>query len=132
MFYGRGAGGRPTASAVLGDVVDAAANFRQGGAVPPPKPAPGRVRPIEELSSQYYLTLDVVDRPGVLEKVSGVTARHEVSILKLEQVGLGEEARLVVVTHMAAERDMQATIRDLRELEVVDRVGTLLRVIGSE
>ena len=132
MFYGRGAGGRPTASAVLGDLVDAAANRRLGTAARPPSLVPGRIRPIDELNSEYYLTLDVVDRPGVLEKVAGVTARHNVSILKLEQVGLGAEARLVIVTHVAAERDMQATIGDLRGLDVVDRVGTLLRVIGSE
>ena len=138
MFYGRGAGGRPTASAVLGDLVDAAVNLRQGTASyvqrsgSPPGLARARVRPIDELTSQYYLTIDVVDRPGVLEKVAGVTARHQVSILKLEQVGLGDEARLVLVTHLAAERDVQATIADLRQLDVVDRVGTLLRVVGNE
>ena len=146
MFYGRGAGGRPTASAVLGDLVDAAVNLRQGTASgylqrsagyvqrgsSPPGLARARVRPIDELTSQYYLTIDVVDRPGVLEKVAGVTARHQVSILKLEQVGLGDEARLVLVTHLAAERDVQATIADFRQLDVVDRVGTLLRVIGNE
>jgi homoserine dehydrogenase len=147
MFYGRGAGGRPTASAVLGDLVDAAANLRQGaGCVPEriggcvtdragsgvPGLARARVRPIDELNSEYYLTIDVVDRPGVLEKVAGATARHGVSILKMEQVGLGEEARLVLVTHTAAERDVQATIADLRGLDVVDRVGTLLRVVGQE
>ncbi|HWC12404.1 MAG TPA: homoserine dehydrogenase, partial [Acidimicrobiales bacterium] len=138
MFYGRGAGGRPTASAVLGDLVDAAVNLRRTptGYVQrsgsPSGLARARVRPIDELASQYYLTIDVVDRPGVLEKVAGVTARHKVSILKLEQVGLGDEARLVIVTHMAAERDVQATIADLRHLDVVDRVGTLLRVVGNE
>ena len=132
MFYGRGAGGRPTASAVLGDLVDAAVNLRQGTSAAPAGFAHARIRPIDELSSQYYLTIDVVDRPGVLEKVAGVTARHGVSILKMEQVGLGDEARLVLVTHTAAERDVQATIHDLRQLDVVDRVGTLLRVVGPE
>lgn len=132
MFYGRGAGGRPTASAVLGDLVDAALNLRHERKASTPRSAPIRIKPITELSSQYYLTIDVLDRPGVLEKVAGVTARHGVSILKMEQVGLGDEARLVLVTHMAAERDVQATIADLRELEVVDKVGTLLRVVGRE
>jgi homoserine dehydrogenase len=132
MFYGRGAGGRPTASAVLGDLVDAAVNLRQGTSAGPAGLARARIRPIDELSSQYYLTIDVVDRPGVLEKVAGATARHGVSILKMEQVGLGDEARLVLVTHTAAERDVQATIHDLRQLDVVDRVGTLLRVVGAE
>ena len=132
MFYGRGAGGRPTASAVLGDLVDAAVNLRQGTSAAPAGLTHARIRPIDELSSQYYLTIDVVDRPGVLEKVAGATARHGVSILKMEQVGLGDEARLVLVTHTAAERDVQATIHDLRQLDVVDRVGTLLRVVGPE
>ncbi|MGI8778381.1 MAG: homoserine dehydrogenase [Acidimicrobiales bacterium] len=132
MFYGRGAGGRPTASAVLGDLVDAAVNLRQGTAPTPAGLVPARIRPIAELNSQYYLTIDVVDRPGVLEKVAGATARHGVSILKMEQLGLGDEARLVLVTHIAAERDVQATLADLRQLDEVDRVGTLLRVIGPE
>jgi len=74
----------------------------------------------------------VVDRPGVLEKVAGVTARHGVSIWKMEQLGLGDEARLVLVTHVAEERAMQATLHDLRGLEAVDRVGTLLRVVGAD
>jgi homoserine dehydrogenase len=132
MFYGRGAGGRPTASAVLGDLVDAALNLRHERLASTPRSAPIRIKPISELSSQYYLTIDVLDRPGVLEKVAGATAKHGVSILKMEQVGLGDEARLVLVTHMAAERDVQATIADLRQLDVVDKVGTLLRVVGRE
>jgi len=132
MFYGRGAGGRPTASAVLGDVIDAAANLRQGTFAGPVGLARGRVRPMEDLQSQYYLTIDVVDRPGVLEQVARVTAGHGVSIRQMEQLGLGDEARLVLVTHTASERDVQATLGDLRQLDVVDRVGTVLRVIGPE
>ncbi|MDQ6796930.1 MAG: homoserine dehydrogenase [Actinomycetota bacterium] len=132
MFYGRGAGGRPTASAVLGDLVDAAVNLGRGATQSPAGLVPARIRPIAELNSQYYITIDVVDRPGVLEKVAAATARHGVSILKMEQLGLGDEARLVLVTHTAAERNVQATLADLRELEEVDRVGTLLRVIGPE
>jgi len=132
MFYGRGAGGPPTASAVLGDLIDAAANLRQGRVAPVPAPVPARIRPVDELRSAYYVTIDVVDRPGVLAKVAGVTAEHGVSIWKMEQLGLGDEARLVLVTHTAEERAMQATLRDLRSLDVVDRVGTLLRVVGAE
>ena len=132
MFYGRGAGGRPTASAVLGDLIDAAANLRQGRVAGVPTPVPARIKPVDELRSAYYVTIDVVDRPGVLAKVAGVTAEHGVSIWKMEQLGLGDEARLVLVTHTAEERAMQATLRDLRGLDVVDRVGTLLRVVGAE
>ncbi|HEX6596351.1 MAG TPA: homoserine dehydrogenase [Acidimicrobiales bacterium] len=132
MFYGRGAGGPPTASAVLGDVIDAAANLRQGRVAGLPAGGRARIRPVDELRSAYYVTIDVLDRPGVLEQVAGVTARHGVSIWKMEQLGLGDEARLVLVTHTAAERAMQATLADLRQLDVVDRVGTLLRVIGED
>ncbi len=132
MFYGRGAGGPPTASAVLGDVIDAAANLRQGRVAGFPAGGRARIRPVDELRSAYYVTIDVLDRTGVLEQVAGVTARHGVSILKMEQLGLGDEARLVLVTHTAEERAMQATLADLRQLDVVDRVGTLLRVIGED
>ena len=132
MLYGRGAGGMPTASALLGDLVDAAHNLRAGGAGRAPALGQSNLRPIDELTGQYYFTVDVVDRPGVLEKVAGVTARHDVSIQSMVQDGLGDEARLIFITHTARERDMQATLADLRDLDVVETVGTLLRVIGSE
>jgi homoserine dehydrogenase len=132
MFYGRGAGGRPTASAAMGDVIDAAANLRQGTSAGVPGLASARIRPIDEVSAQYYLSLDVADKPGVLEQVAAAFARHLVSIVQVLQVGMGGEARLVLVTHTALERDMQATVAELRELDSVDRVGTLLRVIGAE
>lgn len=132
MLYGRGAGGRPTAAAVLGDLIDAAANLRRGAHAGIGSLARVRIRPIDELSSQFYLTLDVADRPGVLAAVADVFGRHGVSIRSMEQVGLGDEARLVFITHMASERAMQATVHDLRGLDVVDRVGTLMRVIGEE
>jgi homoserine dehydrogenase len=131
MLLGRGAGGMPTASAVLGDLLDAAHNLRSGG--------PGRtislrqasIFPIEELRSEYYLTIDVADRPGVLHAVSGVLGDHDVSIRLMEQVGLGAEARLVIILHPAFERDVQACLHDLRQLDVVDRTGGLLRVVDT-
>ncbi|MDQ2825570.1 MAG: homoserine dehydrogenase [Actinomycetota bacterium] len=132
MFYGRGAGGRPTASAALGDVIDAAANLRQGTSAGVPGLAQARIRPIDEVRSQYYLALDVADRPGVLQQVAAAFANHLVSIVQVLQVGMGAEARLVLVTHTALERDMQNTVAELRDLDTVDRVGTLLRVIGAE
>ncbi|HEX9970039.1 MAG TPA: homoserine dehydrogenase, partial [Acidimicrobiales bacterium] len=132
MLYGRGAGGMPTASAVLGDLIDAAHNLRSGGSG---RTAPvGRtvMRPIDDLSSQYYLDLMVDDRPGVLAAVAGVFGEHGVSIRSMEQEGLGAEARLVFITHTARERDMQATIHGLRQLDAVERIGSLLRVVGPE
>lgn len=130
MFYGRGAGGMPTASAVLGDVIDAAVNLSKGthGSLGTFGRAP--ILAIDETSSQYLLSLDVADRPGVLHAVTGVFARHEVSIRAAEQEGNGPDARLVFVTHEARESSVQATVRELRELDVVRNVGGLLRVIG--
>jgi homoserine dehydrogenase len=131
MFYGRGAGGRPTASAVLGDLIDAAVNLRQGTHGPTGTFAKTRIRPIDETSAEYYVPLEVLDRPGVLHAVTGVFAKHDVSIRTAEQEGRGEEAQLVFITHEAREADVQATLRDPRDLEVVKRVGGLLRVIGT-
>jgi homoserine dehydrogenase len=131
MFYGRGAGGRPTASAVLGDLIDAAVNLRHGFHGALGSFGKATVRPIDETSAEYYLPLEVLDRPGVLHAVTGVFARHGVSIRAAEQVGMGDDARLVFITHEAREADVQTTLRELRELDVVKQVGGLLRVIGS-
>jgi len=132
MLYGKGAGGRPTASAVLGDVIDAAANRRRGTHAGLGLLGKARIRHIEELSSEYYVALEVVDRPGVLAAVAGVFGTHGVSIKQMEQEGIGEDARLILITHTAVERAMQATLSDLRDLDVVERVGSLLRVVGRE
>jgi homoserine dehydrogenase len=131
MLYGRGAGGRPTASAVLGDLVDAAGNLRRGthGVVGSLRDA--ALRPVDELEGEYYVNLELLDRPGVLRKVAEVFERHDVSIRSMEQEGLGDEARLILITHTAVERDLQAVLSDLRHLDVVDRVGSMLRVVGG-
>jgi homoserine dehydrogenase len=132
MFYGRGAGGMPTASAVLGDLIDAAHNLRAGGSGRTAPLAKGRIRPIDEMSSQFYLDVTVDDRPGVLAAVAAVFGEHQVSIRSMEQFGMGAEARLVFITHTARERDMQATISGLRHLDAVERIGSFLRVVGPE
>jgi homoserine dehydrogenase len=130
MFYGRGAGGSPTASAVLGDVIDAALNRKRNSHATIGKLAKARIRPIDEVASEYYLNLDVFDRPGVLAAVAGVFGAHDVSIRSMEQEGLGGEARLVFITHVAREAAVQATIRDLHHLDAVDRITSVLRVVG--
>ncbi len=130
MFYGRGAGGAPTASAVLGDVIDAALNRTRGSHATVGALAKARIRPIDEVETAYYLNLDVFDRPGVLAAVAGVFGEHDVSIRSMEQEGLGGEARLVFITHVAREAAVQATIRDLHHLDAVDRITSVLRVIG--
>ncbi len=131
MFYGRGAGGAPTASAVLGDVIDAAVNLKKGTHGTLGAFAKVSIKAIDETASEYLLCLDVTDQPGVLHAVTGVFAEHGVSIRAMEQEGIGADARLVFVTHEAREADMQATVRQLRELAVVGRVSGLIRVIAS-
>jgi homoserine dehydrogenase len=131
MFYGRGAGGSPTASAVLGDVIDAALNLSNGTHGSLGTFGRANILPIDETSAEYLLSMDVADRPGVLHSVTGVFARHDVSIRAAEQEGNGPDARLVFITHVAKESAMQATVRELRDLDVVRQVGSLLRVIGG-
>lgn len=132
MFYGRGAGGGPTASAVLGDVIDAAVNLQNDthGTIGAFQRVP--VRPIDETTSEYLVGLDVADRPGVLHAITGVFARHGVSIRTAEQEGIGDDARLVFITHTAREADVQACLREFRGLDVVKRTSGLLRVISGQ
>jgi homoserine dehydrogenase len=139
MFYGRGAGGEPTASAVLGDLVDAAVNLHRGAHASVGKLAPARMRPPEESSSAVYLSLEAADRPGVLAAVASVFGDHGVSIASMEQespsgAGTPGEGRALLefVTHSARERDVLATIDDLRELDAVHRLGSVIRVLDAE
>jgi homoserine dehydrogenase len=132
MFYGRGAGGSPTGSAVLGDLVDAAVNLRKGTHAHLLALTRRPIRPIDELQSSYYVNLDVVDRPGVLRVVAEAFERHGVSIRSLEQEGVGEKARLIFITHRAREADVQGTLDDLRELDVIHEITSVLRVVGDE
>ena len=130
MFYGRGAGGGPTASAVLGDLVDAAVNRRKGSHASVGRLGVATVSSIDDVVSAYYLELEVVDEPGVLSQVAGVLGGHGVSIRSMEQEGLGDEASLIFITHRAREADVQATLRDLGALDSVRRIGSVLRVVG--
>ena len=133
MFYGRGAGGMPTASAVLGDVIDAAKNLVSGargatiGAL-----ARKPIRPIDEVESQFYLQLEVADEPGVLAAIAEEFGARSVSIKSMQQEGIGDGARLIFITHLAREADLRATSHALREVGAVHRVGSVLRVMGDE
>lgn len=131
MFYGRGAGGFPTASAVLGDVIDAAVNLRKGTHGTIGSFARTAILPIDETASQYLIGLDVEDKPGVLHTITGVFAQHGVSIRAAEQEGIGEGARLVFVTHRARESDVQACVSEFRKSAAVKRASGLIRVIGE-
>ncbi|MGE0726585.1 MAG: homoserine dehydrogenase [Acidimicrobiia bacterium] len=131
MFYGRGAGGNPTASAVLGDTIDAAANLRSGTFASLGTLRPARIRPIDDVETEYYLQLEVNDQPGVLAQVAQVFGTHGVSIRSMEQDGLGDRARIIFITHLARESDVQATLNELRQLDAVRQVNGLLRVIAN-
>jgi homoserine dehydrogenase len=132
MFYGRGAGGGPTASAVLGDVIDAASNLRRGSHASIGTLTRVPIRSIDDLVSEYYINLEVADRPGVLAQVADVFGRNAVSIRSMEQEGLGEGARLIFITHLACERDVRRTLSRLGELDVVRSVGSVIRVAGED
>jgi len=132
MFYGRGAGGAPTASAVLGDIVAVARNRLSGvRAAPESVYADLRVRPIGEVTTRYHISLDVADRAGVLATVASVFARHGVSIATVHQSGRGDDAVLVIVTHGAPDAALGATVTELRALDIVRSVASVLRVEGE-
>ena len=131
MLYGRGAGGGPTASAMLGDLISAAKNLQQGVAHDMGSLSEVGIRAIDETASAFYLQLDVEDQPGVLAAVASVFGAHGVSIRSMEQQGHGATAHLVFITHEAKEADVQSTLRELRDLKQVRDIGALIRVIGN-
>ena len=132
MLYGRGAGGPPTASAVLGDLVDAAHHLQAGVAGPRVPRGDFALHPPDDLRCAWYLNIDVLDRPGVLAAVATVFGERGVSIRSMEQLGMGDEARLVFLTHIARQGDVMATLDGLRRLEAVEHIGGVLRVLGDE
>jgi homoserine dehydrogenase len=133
MFYGQGAGGNPTASAVMGDVVMAARNRVHGGRGPrESRYAQLPIAPIGIIPTRYYVSMTVKDRPGVLAAVATEFGRREVSIAELRQDGLvGEDARIVVVTHRATDSALSDTVAALAGLDVVDEVTSVLRLEGT-
>lgn len=131
MLYGRGAGGLPTAAAVLGDLIDAAHNLRSGGGGRSVALPDATICPAGALRSEYYLRLEVADEPGVLAAVAGVFGSNEVSIRSMEQVGMAEEASLIFITHEAAEPNMSGTVDGLGRLPAVKSVGSVIRVIAG-
>jgi homoserine dehydrogenase len=132
MFYGQGAGGAPTASAVLGDLVTVARNRVQGiRGIGESTYAQLDVHPMGDTRTRYHVSLDVDDKAGVLAAVADVFAKHDVSIQTVRQEGRGEDAQLVIVTHEAADAALSATVDDLRELDIVRDVSSLMRVEGE-
>ncbi|MCJ7670749.1 MAG: homoserine dehydrogenase, partial [Acidimicrobiia bacterium] len=133
MLYGRGAGGGPTASAVLGDLVDAAKNLVSGAKGATIGELVDRpITPIDQTESPFYLFLEAADEPGVLSAIAGEFGRRGVSIKSMEQRGIRTDARLVFITHKAREADVRATLAALRDVDQVHRVGSVLRVVGED
>ncbi len=132
MWLGQGAGGEPTATAVLGDVLDAARN-RVSDRHDEPFSGDRSLHyvPAGDLRSAFYLSVDVLDRPGVLAEVASVFGRHEVSIQSMDQSGIGDEARLAFLTHEVLSADVEATVDELVALPSVDSVGACIRVIDE-
>ena len=138
MFYGQGAGGAPTASAVMGDVVMAARNRVQGGLGPrESKYAQLPISPMGLIRTRYYVSMYVADRPGVLATVAAEFAKREVSIAEVRQEGVVDDggqrvgARVVVVTHTASDAALSDTVTALAGLDVVQNVASVLRLEGS-
>ena len=132
MFYGRGAGGAPTASAVLGDLVAVARNKMSG------KRGPGesiyadlKVKPVSQAQTSYYISLQVADKPGVLAQISKTIADNNVSIQTVRQDGLENDAQLVIRTHKALEKDLAKTLESLGKLDVVKEISDYMRVEGD-
>jgi len=138
MFYGQGAGGAPTASAVMGDLVMAARNRVQGGRGPrESKYAKLPISPIGFIPTRYYVSMNVADRPGVLASVAAEFGKREVSIAEVRQEGVVDAggqrcgARIVVVTHEATDAALSDTVAALADLDVVQEVASVLRLEGT-
>jgi homoserine dehydrogenase len=133
MFYGRGAGSLPTASAVVGDIITVARAVLSGE-----RPANGSLladkplRSFDENTVQFFILLDVLDESGVLAAIAATFGEHDVSIRSVWQEGAGDTAQLLLITHAAKERDVQATLHALRGLAVVRDVASVIRVEGGE
>src|SRR3546814_583529 len=132
MFYGPGAGGAPTASAVLGDLVTAARN-RLSSTVGSGESAYAdrEVLSMGETVTRYHVGIDVEDKAGVLAAVATAFAEHGVSIQTVRQEGRGAEAQLVVVSHRATDAQLRATVEHLQEMDMVREVTSVMRVEGT-
>ncbi len=133
MSYGRGAGDRATASSVVGDIVVIARNFDRDNK----KMIYGcscfeqkKVRTIDETISKFYIVVDAIDRPGVLAKIAQVFGKYDVSIDSMiqKQTDVKEMAKLIFITHKAANKDLYKSVDELSGLDVVDRVANIIRV----
>jgi homoserine dehydrogenase len=133
LFSGPGAGGEPTATAVLGDVIDASRELLAGAQVTPRvRVGSGAMTDMATVRCRYYLRLEVADSPGVLAAIASVFGENRVSIASVRQDGRGDVATLILVTHEAAEQDHQSAVSRLHDLDVVRQVAATIRVLGGD
>lgn len=133
MLYGRGAGGGPTASAVLGDLIDAVKNLASGGKGATIGELVDRpIKSIDDAESSFYVLVEAADEPGVLAAIAGEFGRRGVSIKSMEQRGIGNDARLIFITHRAREADLRNTLESVANVGAVHRIGSVMRVVGEE
>jgi len=141
VLYGQGAGSLPTGSAVVSDIIDLARNLLTGtsGRVPAAsfqqdQRRPLRIRPMEEITSLYYLRFMVVDRPGVLSQIAGVLGQHGISMSSVIQKGRkeGQTVPVVIMTHTAGERDVQSALHEINRMPFISEPTTLIRVEGHD
>lgn len=141
VLYGQGAGSLPTASAVVSDIVDMARNLlkQATGRIPSTSfqlahRTPLPIRPIEEITSVYYLRFMVVDRPGVLSQIAGVLGAHAISIASVLQKGRqeGQTVPVVIMTHRASEQSVQTALREINRMAFISEPATVIRVEGKE
>jgi homoserine dehydrogenase len=133
LFMGPGAGGDPTATAVLGDVIDASRELLSGTQVAPRiRFGAGEVKDFSEVTTKWYLRLEVADAPGVLARIAGVFGANDVSIMSVWQEGRGDDATLLLVTHDAPERNHRSAVGSLGDLAEVKQVAATIRVVSSE
>lgn len=132
MFYGNGAGGNPTASAVLGDIVGAARNKVHGGRAPGDSTyANLPIADFGDVPTRYHIDMEVLDRAGVLAEIASSFAAEGISLRTVRQEESGANARLIVVTHTAREADLARTVNQLKETEIVKAVNSVIRLEGE-
>ena len=141
VLYGKGAGSLPTASAVVGDIIDLARNLIAGVASRVPVTSfqweartPMTIKPMADIESRYYLRCMVKDQPGVLSKISGFLGQRGISISSVLQKGRkeGQTVPLVILTHRSLERAVQSALEEINELSMVSEPTTLLRMEGVD
>jgi len=132
MFYGRGAGGAPTASAILGDVVAVARHIALNSVGQRETDYADRdIAPIETTKTKFLIRLEVADIAGVLAAIATVFANHGVSIQTVNQSGRNKDAEVTIVTHLATEGELKATVESLKTMEMVNKISSVIRVEGA-